>query len=363
MTPLRTVRQRDGIFFLCDQCEGRALSFPQVRRIAGDRYVSKLVRQVNTTHSFGNRTCPFCNQWMLRFTTQQPPPLQLDACKPCGMLWFDRETFKAVPEGVIESVDGAQLRACEAMGVHKVEQLKEKDVSESPPDEAWKTIPAFVGLPVEAETAQLSRRPVVTWSLGVLCCLVSIITMFDLEPAVKAFGFVPAEAWRYGGLTWITAFFLHAGILHLVGNMYFLLVFGDDVEDYLGRWRYVLLVFGATVIGDVVHFLTDPASKIPCVGASGGISGVIVFYALKFPRNRLGFFFRIFLYMRWIQIPAWSALVIWLLMQSLVLMLQLGGLTNVGATAHLGGAAMGFLLWYGWKNLPVQPLEVEAERS
>src|SRR4030095_6138117 len=114
--------------------------------------------------------------------------------------------------------------------------------------------------------------------------------------AVQAFGFIPTEAWRYGGLTILTSFFLHGSILHLIGNLYFFLIFGDDVEDYLGRWRYVLVILTATVLGDIVHLLANANSTVPAIGASGGISGVIVFYALQFPRARVGILFRFYFY-------------------------------------------------------------------
>ena len=77
-----------------------------------------------------------------------------------------------------------------------------------------------------------------------------------------------------------------AGILHLVGNLYFLLIFGDNVEDYLGWRKYLLLIFGATIAGDFVHLLRNRIHE-PSIGASGGISAVLVFYALQFPRADL----------------------------------------------------------------------------
>jgi membrane associated rhomboid family serine protease len=95
---------------------------------------------------------------------------------------------------------------------------------------------------------------------------------------------------------------------------------------------------------------------VPCVGASGGISGVIVFYALQFPRARLGFLMRYFFYFRWIQFPAWVALVLWLLMQTFTVVMQISGFSNVAATAHLGGAAAGFFLWLEWRRRESRPL-------
>src|SRR5204863_2757777 len=94
----------------------------------------------------------------------------------------------------------------------------------------------------ELDTPGLSRLPLLTWSLSVAILIVSTLAFLDLQNAIDRFGLIPAEAWRYGGFTFISSFFLHAGIWHLVGNLYFFLVFGDNVEDYLGRWKFACLL-------------------------------------------------------------------------------------------------------------------------
>lgn len=353
-TPLNTIRQREGLFFLCLACEGRAVTIPQIRRIAGDHFATNLLRQINGNSHFGDRTCPFCCRRMRRFYSQDPL-LELDACKTCGAVWFDPQEFEAMPEGAIESPDEVRLRGAEVIARYRLEQMKEKGVTDSGPDEVWKTIPAIFGFPVEAETNPVTRQPWVTWSLAVVILAVSVWAFSDLDTIVEQLGFIPAEAWRYGGLTSLTSFFLHGGILHLVGNLYFFLIFGDNVEDYLGRWRYTLLILASTLAGDLVHWLATLHSTIPAIGASGGISGIIVFYALEFPQARLGFLFRYFIYFRWIQMPAWGALVLWLLMQFIGAAMQLGGFSNVAATAHLGGAAAGFALWLWWRKIEWRP--------
>ena len=355
-TPLNTMRQREGLFYLCPTCNGRAVTLPQIRRVAGDRFATNLLRQINTNPNFGERSCPFCGQRMRQFNSQQPP-LELDACKTCGAVWFDPQELESVPEGAVESPDEVRWRAAEVIARERLEQMKEKGVSDSEPDEEWKTIPAFFGFPVEAETESLASRPWLTWSLALIIALVSIRAFFDLEAAVASFGFVPAEAWRLGGLTLLTSFFLHGGVLHLIGNLYFLLIFGDNVEDYVGRWRYVLLIFAAALAGDIVHLIVQSNSTVPCIGASGGISGVIAFYALKFPQARLGFLFGYYWRYQWVQIPAWGALVLWLLLQFVGALMELGGFSNVAATAHLGGAGVGLLAWQVWRKIELGKTE------
>jgi membrane associated rhomboid family serine protease/Zn-finger nucleic acid-binding protein len=346
-TELKTVRQRDGLFYHCQGCDGRAVTIPQIRRVCGDRFATGLLRRINANPTIGDRGCPFCRQRMRRFESMDPP-LELDACATCSAVWFDPYEFEAVPEGAIESVDAARLRGIETEAVWKLERNKPRGITDEAPDDDWKTIPAFFGFPVETECSALSQKPWFTWALCLTIAAISIASFFDLDRVVDRFGFVPQDALRFGGATFLTSFFLHAGILHLVGNLYFLLIFGDNVEDCLGGKRFLLLLLASTLAGDLLHLAAQSSSDIPCVGASGGISGVIVFYALQFPKARLGFLFRYFVMFRWVQMPAWVALGLWMGLQTLTVILQVNGFSNVAATAHLGGAMAGFLLWLVW---------------
>lgn len=348
-TPLNTVRQRDGIFFHCPGCDGRAISFPQIRRMAGDRFATELIRQLNRFAQSGGKPCPFCRQPMRVFPGPQSGPA-LDACRLCTTVWFDPREFEAVPEGAVESSDELHMRAAEAHARLRLWEAEPQGVSDAPPEDLWKVIPGLFGCPVETQAPTLRGWPWLTWLVAGLITVISLIAFTELEDAVRVWGFVPAQAWRYGGLTWVSSFFIHGGLLHLIGNLYFLLVFGDNVEDVLGRHRYGLLLVAATLAGNLVHWLAMPSSTVPCVGASGGISGVIAFYGLKFPQARLGFLFRYFVHFRWVQMPAWTALVLWLVWQIVGLSLELSGFSSVAATAHLGGAAVGFVAWLRWRQ-------------
>ncbi|HLX69561.1 MAG TPA: rhomboid family intramembrane serine protease [Verrucomicrobiae bacterium] len=322
--------------------------------IAGDRFSVGILRKINTARTAGQRPCPFCSRQMLQFPVENPP-LQLDACRACNLVWFDAQEFEAIPEKPVESVNEMHLRVAEAVAVHKIEQMREQEGIEGEPDETWKTIPALFGFPVKSETTPLTCRPWMTWTLSAVIALISIIAFTNLDAAINTWGFVPAEALRYGGITLLTSFFLHAGIVHLVGNLYFLLVFGDSVEDYLGRWRYLLLILLSTITGDCIHWAFQSGSTTPCIGASGGISGVIVFFALQFPKARLCFLLRAYWRFRWLKIPAWGALVLWLIMQSFGAFMELSGYSHVASTAHLGGSAAGFLFWWQWRKKKPQP--------
>jgi len=140
------------------------------------------------------------------------------------------------------------------LAIAEVERLAKEaegsDLDSVPPDESWKRIAAFLGVPVEFDTAPHTRRPWATWLLGTVIIAASLFAFTRLHEMVTEFGLIPAEATRLHGLTFVTSFFLHAGIIHLVGNMYFLLslattskIFSDRfVISCSSRWRRSLVI-------------------------------------------------------------------------------------------------------------------------
>lgn len=348
---LQTVRQREGLYYYCSECKGRAVTVPQIRRMAGDRFASALVRKMNTAKEVSWRTCPFCIGPMKSFEVSDPP-FTLDSCKPCVTVWFDAGKFDELPEGVFESPEDLLMTALEADAKQKMQSqaMIGEGYTAEPPDEAWKWIPATLGFPVKYNNAEISRRPWTMWALSALIFIVSVCTFSDIENVEKHWGMVPAHALRYGGATLLTSFFLHAGWLHLLGNLYFFILFGGEVEDFLGWGRFLVLIFASTFVGHFFHILGNLHSEVPCIGASGGISGVLIFYACQFPRARLGFFFWFWRGLGWVRIPAWGFFVLWFGRQLIVLMEQMAGITNVSAMAHIGGVTTGFLLWLAWRK-------------
>jgi len=114
------------------------------------------------------------------------------------------------------------------------------------------------------------------------------------------------------------------------------------VEDFAGKAQFLGILVLGTLMGDGFHFLLNPSDTTPVIGASGGISALMVYYALQFPRIRLCFFAWLF----WFRLPAMAAIVIWIGIQLLGVWQQVLGMSNVSSMAHLGGACMGFFFWF-----------------
>jgi membrane associated rhomboid family serine protease len=196
------------------------------------------------------------------------------------------------------------------------------------------------------------RRPWATILLTLAVIVLGVLALRDPVPALAGYAFVPADPWRGHGLTILTYFFLHGGLVHLMGNAYFLAVFGDNVEEALGRPAFLLLVAAGTALGALVHAEFDPRPEVPLVGASAGISAVLAYYALRFPRARIGWAFRLWMVpVWWLRFPAFVALALWLALQFLLAHWQAAGLTHVSAYGHLGGAAAGMCFWIAQRTM------------
>jgi len=159
---------------------------------------------------------------------------------------------------------------------------------------------------------------------------------------VRGFGMIPAEIIRGRNLqTLLTSMFLHGGILHLLGNMWYLYIFGDNVEDYLGRPVYIAVYALSGIFGSLLHILVVPHSTIPTIGASGAISGVMGAYLVLHPRARVLTLVPIFIFIRFLYLPASLLLGFWILMQVLYGCSAPPGASGVAYFAHIGGFAVG----------------------
>ncbi len=146
-------------------------------------------------------------------------------------------------------------------------------------------------------------------------------------------------------LTLLTSMFMHGGILHIAGNMLFLWVFGNNIEDRLGRVKFLLFYLLAGLIAVYTQALLDPASTAPTIGASGAIAGVLGAYALLFPRARVLTLIFIIFFVTLVEIPALILLAIWFILQFVPALGQVavgsGGDQGVAYFAHVGGFAFG----------------------
>ena len=179
-----------------------------------------------------------------------------------------------------------------------------------------------------------------------------------LRPFLFEWGFVPVRltlAVKYGDapllpavLPVLSAMFLHGGWSHLIGNMWYLWLFGDNVEDALGHAGFLLFYFACGIIAALLHTLTAPFAELPMVGASGAIAGVLGAYIVAFPRARVYTLLPFFPFFQVVPLPAFLVLGLWFLFQFVLGLGALGaaGPGVVAFWAHIGGFAAGCLaMW------------------
>jgi membrane associated rhomboid family serine protease/Zn-finger nucleic acid-binding protein len=356
--PLKEVRTSGGVLYGCDVCGGRAVTIELLRKRFTPESINPLWLHAMRSEGQVGLPCPSCRQPMIGVPLSYRAEISVDVCRHCHFIWFDaHEVDTLVPRQPAPGATEPELpqKAREMLAMAEVKRLSKQaegsDFDSAAPEESWKQIAAFLGMPVEFDAPEEQHKPWATWLLSAVIICVSLLAFLNLRELVDRFGLIPAQATRLAGLTFVTSFFLHAGIIHLVGNMYFLLAFGHAVENFLRPVRYLALIAFAAFIGDLAHIALDPRSQIPCIGASGGIAGVITFYALNFPRLRLAFLMRWgFVWFHWIRLPAWFVFVLWFLFQIIGTIEQKAGMSSVSSAAHLGGAAVGVLAWLVWRK-------------
>jgi len=201
--------------------------------------------------------------------------------------------------------------------------------------------------------------PIVNYALIAVCVLVFLWQM-TLGPeggqaAVYALGVIPAVLLGDAHLppdiavvgpwaTVITSMFLHGGILHLLGNMLYLWIFGDNVEDSMGHVRFIVFYVLCGVAAVFAQALPDPSSQVPMIGASGAISGVLGAYLLLFPHARILVLIPLGFVMQSTRLPAMWVLLLWFGLQFLSNLMQGAGGGGVAFRAHIGGFIAGIVL-------------------
>jgi membrane associated rhomboid family serine protease len=217
--------------------------------------------------------------------------------------------------------------------------------------------PAMV-FPIGDDNSGRHLSPLMTIALIVANVLVFVVQQMqpDLETVFMRWSVVPLEYTTRTDLppeiplpfwsTEFTSMFMHGDILHLGGNMLYLWIFGDNVEDAMGRVRYLLFYLVCGVGAAAAMILTAPDSQIPGLGASGAISGVLAAYLVLYPRQRV----RVFLLRTIVYLPALVVIGFWILFQVVSGFGQVAAPEQTGGvayTAHIGGFAAGFLLvWF-----------------
>lgn len=309
---------------VCRQCQGVWFEKSDLDNLIAAK--CDQIEEVNYTDNLGEHQraarcdCPDCGKRMQVFHLLEEYHLDLRVCVACSGAWATRETVSQV-------VNSSVIK-------HALEDMN-RNVS-------WKTwVFEFLSrMPVEYNL-KARRTPWVTYGLILINTLIFLGYFYDERltwMAIDNFAAMPAEI-QSGQSLWtlVTATFLHGGWLHLAGNMYFLWLTGDNLEDALGHWRFLGLYLLCGILAGVVSVLANLGGTIPSVGASGAIAGLFGMYLLWYPKASLTF---MFIFWQKKLAPMWY-FALWLGLNFLGMYL---GEQGVDYWAHIGGFAVGLAI-------------------
>jgi membrane associated rhomboid family serine protease len=199
------------------------------------------------------------------------------------------------------------------------------------------------------------RTPVMTYGLITVCVVVFFyqvgLAAAELQSFIQTWAVIPRELFTHFDREWFTLVssqFLHAGLWHLVGNMWFLWLFGNNLEDVLGRWSFLGFYLVCGVVAALVQAGVTPSSGLPLLGASGAIAGVMGGYIVRFPQAQIYTLVILVLFMTVMRIPAVVYLGLWIVLETLRAAATQPGMPGIAYLAHVAGFVAGVVLLPLW---------------
>ena len=225
------------------------------------------------------------------------------------------------------------------------------------------------------DTQRTHGRPLVNWTLILLNLAVFAyeltLSSTGLQHFTVRWGVIPAVITNPGAFSkvalsqtaglfsLVTSLFIHVGWVHIIGNMLYLFIFGDNVEALLGHGRYLLFYLAGGVVASLAHIAISPSSLVPTVGASGAVAGVLGAYFVNFPRSRVTALIPIGFFLPVVQVPSIVFLFLWFITNlfSGVAALGIQAQGGVAWWAHIGGFITGMILSVLWRRRQVSTRE------
>ncbi|MDD5116643.1 MAG: rhomboid family intramembrane serine protease [Candidatus Omnitrophica bacterium] len=365
-SPLKNIQYEGQSVDLCVNCEGIWLDEGELQQIVRNLLSGNKVDYQSVEEAYRNkpitysrqkmpvRICPKCNVRMSVFNYYADSNVFLDRCASCGGIWLDKSEIMWVAKYMkgnpkidryVQALSESYLRLAKA-------KLETEEISKTSRDLMGSNLGKFYAIwytifPIPLKDDLPTKRfPKITIGLIVLNTLIfifqSIFFHTDLVAYFNLFGVIPALGFSIDRLyTFITSMFVHGGLLHIAGNMYYLWIFGDNVEDRMGSLKFMIFYFLCGISGDFVFCLMQPSLNEPAIGASGAISGVLGAYLLLYPRQCLETI--------WLgrkrEIPAANYLIFWIIMQLFIGTISLATKdAEVAYWAHIGGFVSGLIL-------------------
>ena len=351
--PLTPQKSEYGLFWACEGCGRWLFTIPLLRGLLEEGFFARFWKQLRIESAGTGKPCPTCSLPLNQLSLGTPEaPLEPLACKNCNNAWFTTPERALLPlKPSLQPTQASKplpAAAAEAMALMEVQRLADRARNESKFDYSriplWQRALSYFGVPMEMGELEKPSTPWTTLLLILAILLFSLNYLTDVTDNVSELGFIPSDPGRNGGLTFLLNFLVHSGWFSLGGNLYFLYLFGRGAEGKI-RWTGLGALFLlSNMAGNLAALSFGSQSKEALLGADGGVAGVLLFYGFVFPNKSLVFHF----FRRFIPIPAWAFLGIWVLFQWLKGSMQTSG-TGLSFVCTFGGLFAGFLGWLFWR--------------
>jgi membrane associated rhomboid family serine protease/Zn-finger nucleic acid-binding protein len=379
---MRQARARGGSFWYCPHSRGRAVTLEMAKKFLGDDAARELWVRSEFKYRPSQTLCPSCTRPMRQVSTPGWMGAgEIDVCRLCHFIWVNPGDFPAVPqpEDLITPAGDSTLLKDKGDAAKDFLLLKEsaaeaKDtIVGQGPDEFLRRLPAFLGLPVELENPRRVSSFWVTAGLSLAMIALHFISAASNLSLTRSLGFYPSDPLRNAGANMIASIFLHGSWFHLFFNIYFFLMFSDDVEEDLGFWKYSLFIVSIALVCSVSMVLLSANPDSPHVGLSGVVMAFMTYYAFQFPKARLAYIFPVVHTLsvgggsawirtfKWYRVPVWIVFAFYVLKDLIqYLISERNHLTYVSHSAHLGGIVAGLAFWVLFSKIPRQTTTVPA---
>lgn len=334
---LQAVKSSTINYLSCRLCQGQLISLFNLDKVIKGNLVINLWNSAHRANTDKTTYCPKCIKPLNNFnypSDTADPHVEVDVCKPCRVIWLDAGEAKALKQT-------NKPQAVQQPKVSTPAKNTSSHFTRTKPPGGLKTLVTLMGFPIEAVADEHKAPPTLTWLLLTMSIVASVMAFGD-KALFGMLEYSTLKPFSQQILNSFSVFFVHGGWFHLIGNMYFLWVFGDNVEADLGKVKYLLLVVLATMVGTFAFAFFDK-SGLPLVGASGGISGLLGYYLLRFPKRK----FVVSYFLNWFYMSSLAFGALYLAKD--VLGLVFGSGSNVAHISHLSGVFIG-VLFYFWQK-------------
>ncbi len=341
----------------CLKCGGMWFDSNELEKVLGGNK-PKFFSELSSSGKISGYTCPKCFVYIYQMELIQGSGIIAETCFKCDGFFLDKGELVKLKDYI--NLNQIKISIKHEKTIDKVnkEPIPIYKQHNQPSDVYMFDVESFpvkffqflTGFPIE----KAPSGPLLTPVTGTLIALNSIIFLYTyffggLNKWTVTLGMVPNEITNgHQLITILTSMFMHGSWLHLIGNMYFLFVTGDDVEKRLGSFWFTIFYFAGGIIATLGQIVVSPTSTIPHIGASGAISALMGAYVIILPKRK--FFFRFF-YFLWFnfsfEVPVYAYLIFWFLLQMLNAHLKTAGVAwHTHITGFLFGMLIALIIWY-----------------